>query len=75
MRVTMGVMRPTDRMITVMKSCPVSTPPFTSRPPMGSTQTMVAGMTTMAKVKGMMLERIQPMKAPAAAWASRTKRS
>ena len=69
------MIRPTESMMTVTKSCPDSVPPFTSSPPMGSTDTIVAGMTTIAKVKGMMLARIQPMNAPAAAWASFTKRS
>ena len=48
--------------MTVTKSCALSEPFFTSRPPIGSTETIVAGMSTMAKVKGMMLARIQSMK-------------
>ena len=60
--VMMGVMTPTERMMTVTKSCTLSEPFFTSRPPIGSTETIVAGMSTMAKVNGMMLARIQSMK-------------
>ena len=60
--VMMGVMTPTERMMTVTKSSGPRLPPFTSSPPMGSTETIVAGMITIAKVKGMMLERIQSMK-------------
>ena len=64
--VMMGVMTPTERMITVTKSSGRRLPFFTRRPPMGSTDTIVAGMMTMAKVKGMMLARIQSMKLCAA---------
>ena len=60
--VMMGVMTPTERMMIVMKSCGSRLRPFTRRPPMGSTETIVAGMITMAKVNGMILALIQSIK-------------
>ena len=52
-------MMPTDRIIIVTRFCGERDPPFTKRPPMGSTETIVAGMITVANVKVRMQERIQ----------------
>ena len=49
-------------MMTMTKSRGDRLPFFTRIPPMGSTETMVDGITTMAKVMGRILARIQSIK-------------
>ena len=66
MRVMRGVISPTERMMTVTKLSGERLPFFTSSPPTGRTERSVAGIRTMAKVKGIMLARIQSMKLCAA---------
>ena len=53
---------PTDRMMIMTKSCGDRLPFFTRIPPMGRTETIVDGITTMAKVMGRILARIQSIK-------------
>ena len=52
-------MIPTDRIMIVTRFCGERRPVFTSNPPIGNTETIVAGIITIAKVNGIIQERIQ----------------